>query len=86
MLLNYAASCLDYIASVIKRMAIEHQSNDTDTAQPKYSEEAATFSTTNPTCTGLELNPVLSDVKELAEYGGVISLLVPVPVAARSKA
>jgi hypothetical protein len=36
---------------------------------------SAAFSTTNPTWTGLELNPVLSDVKELTGYGGVISLL-----------
>jgi len=59
-------------------MAIGQRSNDTDRVRPKYSEEAlssATFSTTNPTWTGLELNPVLSDVKELTEYGGVISLL-----------
>jgi hypothetical protein len=36
---------------------------------------SATLSTTNPTWNGLELNPVLKDVKELTEYGGVISLL-----------
>jgi hypothetical protein len=56
-LFNYAASCLDYIASVIKRMTMEYRSNDTDTVQPKCSEEPATFSTTNPTWTGLEVNP-----------------------------
>ena len=75
---NYAAICLDYIASMIKRMTIQHRSNDTDRVQPKYSEEpfpSATLSTTNPTWTGLELDPVLSDVKGLTEYGGVISLL-----------